>query len=169
MRYIKYYSSPLGRILLASDSGDALSGLWFEGGRFFDDALSVPCEECDLRVFDDTARWLDIYFGGREPDFAPAFEFPEASAFRREVWEILKCIPYGEVISYGDIASVMAARRNGKVSARAVGGAVGHNPIGIIVPCHRVVGAGGSMTGYAGGLDRKVRLLEIEGVIGNSL
>lgn len=165
MRYINYYASPLGRLLLASESGTSLSGLWFEGGRFTGDILAVPFEERDLLVFEETAKWLDIYFSGHEPEFMPAISFPDATDFRVEVWHRLLEIPYGATVSYNDIALSIASRKGaGKVSARAVGGAVGHNPISIIVPCHRVIGADGSLTGYAGGLGRKVALLELEGV-----
>lgn len=165
MRYIKYYFSPLGRLLLASESGTELSGLWFEGRRFADEVLAVPFEERGLPVFDETARWLDIYFSGHEPGFMPAISFHDATDFRIDVWRRLLEIPYGTTVSYNDIALSIASRKGaGKVSARAVGGAVGHNPISIIVPCHRVVGSDGSLTGYAGGLERKVSLLELEGV-----
>ena len=169
MRYIEYYDSPIGQILFTSDADKALTGLWFEGGRFFNDVLSVPFEERSLPVFDETAKWLDIYFSGRQPGFIPSIKFPEASDFRIAVWKALLQIPYGKTVTYGDIASMLSSGSwtgsgTAKVSARAVGGAVGHNPIGIIVPCHRVVGAGGSLTGYAGGLERKAALLELEGV-----
>lgn len=162
MQYIQYYSSPLGKILLTSD-GEALTGLWFEGGKYVPGFSSASA--CSLPVFDETSRWLDIYFTGRQPDFMPPVKFPEASSFRREVWEILRGIPYGTTVTYGEIASMLAARRGiPMMSSRAVGGAVGHNPVGIIVPCHRVMGSDGSLTGYAGGLDRKIRLLELEGL-----
>ena len=121
-------------------------------------------EEKNLAVFDQTRRWLDLYFSGREPGFTPALN-PAGSAFRRVVWEILLKIPYGKTTTYGQIAREIAAARGlAKMSAQAVGGAVGHNEISIIIPCHRVVGAHGSLTGYAGGIDRKIKLLQLEGV-----
>ena len=121
-------------------------------------------EERNLAVFDQTKRWLDLYFSGREPGFTPALN-PAGSAFRRAVWEILLKIPYGKTTTYGQIAREIAAARGlAKMSAQAVGGAVGHNEISIIIPCHRVIGAHGSLTGYAGGIDRKIKLLQLEGV-----
>ena len=121
-------------------------------------------EEKNLAVFDQTRRWLDLYFSGREPGFTPALN-PAGSAFRRAVWEILLKIPYGKTTTYGQIAREIAAARGlAKMSAQAVGGAVGHNEISIIIPCHRVVGTHGSLTGYAGGIDRKIKLLQPGGV-----
>ena len=121
-------------------------------------------KEKNLAVFDQTRRWLDLYFSGREPGFTPALN-PAGSAFRRAVWEILLKIPYGKTTTYGQIAREIAAARGlAKMSAQAVGGAVGHNEISIIIPCHRVVGTHGSLTGYAGGIDRKIKLLQLEGV-----
>nr|WP_314119860.1 methylated-DNA--[protein]-cysteine S-methyltransferase [uncultured Campylobacter sp.] len=121
-------------------------------------------EEKNLAVFDQTRRWLDLYFSGREPGFTPALN-PAGSAFRRAVWEILLKIPYGKTTTYGQIAREIAAARGlAKMSAQAVGGAVGHNEISIIIPCHRVIGAHGNLTGYAGGIDRKIKLLQLEGV-----
>lgn len=121
-------------------------------------------EEKNLAVFDQTRRWLDLYFSGREPGFTPALN-PMGSAFRRTVWEILLKIPYGKTTTYGQIAREIATARGlAKMSAQAVGGAVGHNEISIIIPCHRVIGAHGSLTGYAGGIDRKIKLLQLEGV-----
>lgn len=121
-------------------------------------------EEKNLAVFDQTKRWLDLYFSRREPGFTPALN-PAGSAFRRAVWEILLKIPYGKTTTYGQIAREIAAARGlAKMSAQAVGGAVGHNEISIIIPCHRVVGTHGSLTGYAGGIDRKIKLLQLEGV-----
>ena len=121
-------------------------------------------EEKNLAVFDQTKRWLDLYFSGREPGFTPALN-PVGSVFRRAVWEILLKIPYGKTTTYGQIAREIAAARGlAKMSAQAIGGAVGHNEISIIIPCHRVIGAHGSLTGYAGGIDRKIKLLQLEGV-----
>ena len=207
MQYIHHYKSPLGAIILTSD-GRALTGLWFEESRSWKplaDSLNsatrtgslngailvdshkgdrkmpedAPTEK-DLSVFDQTDRWLDIYFSGKEPDFTPPISV-RGTAFREMVWRILLTIPYGQTISYGEIASIIAARRSQtgmvsesdqpsmsaqnaktRMSAQAVGGAVGHNPISLIIPCHRVIGADGRLIGYAGGLGRKQALLELE-------
>lgn len=161
MQYTRSYESPLGRMLLASD-GAALTGLWFVGQKYYAAALDGQHEEKALPVFEQTENWLDIYFGGREPDFTPPLA-PAGSEFRREVWELLCSIPYGKTVTYAGLAAAIAERRSlSHMSAQAVGGAVGHNPISIIIPCHRVVGSGGSLTGYAGGIDRKIRLLSLE-------
>ena len=134
------------------------------GGKFCVNEQSGYFEEKNLAVFDQTRRWLDLYFSGREPSFTPALN-PAGSAFRRAVWEILLKIPYGKTTTYGQIAREIAAARGlAKMSAQAVGGAVGHNEISIIIPCHRVVGTHGSLTGYAGGIDRKIKLLQPGGV-----
>lgn len=162
MQYTHSYDSPLGRILLASD-GAELTGLWFEGQKYYAAALDKQHEEKTLPVFEQAKSWLDIYFSGKKPDFTPPLA-PAGSEFRREVWELLLSIPYGKTVSYAELAAIIAERRGlAHMSAQAVGGAVGHNPISIIIPCHRVVGSGGSLTGYAGGIDRKIRLLSIEG------
>ena len=156
MQYIHYYDSPLGRITLASD-GEKLSGLWFEGQKYYGSTLSEENEQRKLLIFEQTGQWLDTYFSGQEPDFTPPLSL-QATPFRRAVWEILLKIPYGQTMTYGAIAKEIA----GQMSAHAVGGAVGHNPISLIRPCHRVVGTNGSLTGYAGGIDKKVRLLTLE-------
>lgn len=162
MQYTHSYDSPLGRILLASD-GSALTGLWFVGQKYYAAALDGQHEEKALPVFEQTENWLDIYFGGKKPDFTPPLA-PVGSEFRREVWELLLSIPYGRTVTYAALAAAIAERRSlSHMSAQAVGGAVGHNPISIIIPCHRVVGSGGILTGYAGGIDRKIRLLSLEG------
>ena len=162
MEYITHYRSPLGGITLASD-GEALTGRWFAGQKHFGAAPDARHAERALPVFDEAARWLDVYFGGKEPRFTPPLRL-EGTAFRRAVWELLLTIPYGETMSYGALAERLAAQGGTRrVSAQAVGGAVGHNPISLIVPCHRVVGANGSLTGYAGGVERKLRLLRLEG------
>ena len=170
MQDIKHYESPLGGILLAADE-IGLTGLWFEGQKYY--AAGMPGtenEERDLPVFRETQRWLDIYFSGREPDFMPAVHLI-GTDFQVRVWELLSQIPYGKTVTYGEIARRLPAGEGGseagrtgtgRTSARAVGGAVGHNKISIIIPCHRVVGAGGSLTGYAGGIERKRKLLELE-------
>ena len=163
MQYTTTYQSPLGEILLAADE-IGLTGLWFEGEKFYAEGLDPVNEEKDIPVFDDVKRWLDNYFPGQEPDFIPPLHM-FGSDFRQCVWTILREIPYGETTTYGALARRIAAERGlERISAQAVGGAVGHNEISIIVPCHRVVGADGSLTGYAGGIQRKVELLTLEGV-----
>lgn len=160
MLYTSKYDSPLGSILLAADDL-GLTGLWLENNRFFPNKLeSQPGETEDIR---DAKGWLDIYFSGREPDFTPRLH-QKGSDFHRAVGEIMLKIPYGKTTTYGDIAKELAAQRGiAKMSAQAVGGAVGRNEISIIIPCHRVVGSNGSLTGYGGGLDNKIKLLELEG------
>lgn len=161
MQYISYYQTPLGRIVLAADY-IGLTGLWFEGQKYFSSCLDKKHEEKSLPVFSDTARWLHIYFSGSEPDFCVPLHYT-GTAFQQEVWDILCTIPYGQTMTYGEIAVQIAAHRGlNRMSAQAVGGAVAHNPISILVPCHRVVGADGSLTGYAGGIDRKRKLLKLE-------
>lgn len=161
MVYISQYPSPLGEILLAADDV-GLTGLWFEGQKYFARGLGGGRETGETSVLADAKRWLDVYFSGREPDFTPPLHTC-GSAFQREVWDILCTIPYGQTTTYGAIAARIAARRGlAHMSAQAVGGAVGRNAISIIVPCHRVVGSGGSMTGYAGGVERKIALLRLE-------
>ena len=164
MNYIYKYISPIGIITLSSN-GTALTGLWYNGQKNFAQTLSKPYEEKLLPVFEDTIKWLDIYFGGAVPDFMPELSV-HSTPFRKAVWDILLTIPYGQTMTYGEIAEILAQQTGKKkMSAQAVGGAVGHNPISIIIPCHRVVGADGSLTGYAGGIDRKKFLLELEGNI----
>ena len=161
MEYTQHYDSPLGGITLAGD-GAALTGLWFDGQKYFAAALDPEYEEKPLPLFDEAKRWLDLYFSGREPDFTPPLRM-KATPFRRAVWEILLRIPYGKTMRYGEIAALLAAQRGlPRLSAQAVGGAVGHNPISLIIPCHRVVGADGSLTGYAGGIEKKQALLLLE-------
>lgn len=162
MLYTCFYKSPLGGITMASD-GTALTGLWFDEQKYFAEGLTETAAAKTLPVFDETVRWLDIYFGGRRPDFTPPLNLEKGTAFRKEVWQLLLQIPYGETTTYGELAAQLAAKHGQKrMSAQAVGGAVGHNPISIIVPCHRVVGTGGSLTGYAGGLAKKLALLKLE-------
>ena len=161
MTFTQHYDSPLGGILLAADEV-GLTGLWFDGQKYF--ARDLPAErmEQDTPVLSEAKRWLDIYFTGREPDFTPPLH-PVGSVFRQDVWDILLQIPYGQTTTYGEIARRLAAKQGcPQMSAQAVGGAVGHNEISIIIPCHRVVGTNGSLTGYAGGIDKKVKLLELE-------
>ena len=161
MNCTHHYDSPLGSITMASD-GRALTGLWFDGQKHFAETLSPDHAEKNLPVFEEAGRWLNLYFSGRIPDFAPALA-PEGSPFRKAVWKILLTIPFGETMTYGQVAERIARETGtGRMSAQAVGGAVGHNPISLIIPCHRVVGAGGRLTGYAGGPERKERLLQLE-------
>lgn len=161
MTSIQYYDSPLGRMLMAADEL-GLSGLWFEGSKYYADRLPAGYLEQKTKILSAGKRWLNLYFGGQKPDFLPPLH-PEGTAFQKSVWDILLEIPYGKTISYGEIAGHIALKQGiSRMSAQAVGGAVGRNPISIIIPCHRVVGADGSLTGYAGGLDRKIKLLELE-------
>ena len=161
MDSIHCYDSPLGRITLAGD-GEALTGLWFEGQKHYMESLPRVCGKKALPVFTEACCWLDIYFSGRDPGFTPEIRM-RGTAFRKAVWEALLAIPYGRTVTYGEIADRITEReRLPRVSARAVGGAVGHNAVSLIIPCHRVIGKNGSLTGYAGGLDRKKRLLEME-------
>ena len=155
------YNSPLGGITLAANN-EGLTGLWFDGQKYFGDNLPAVCEEKMLPVFEDAKRWLDLYFQGKDPGFTPPLSM-ETSPFRKRVWEIMLTIPYGKTMTYGEIAQQIAAERGlSQMSAQAVGGAVGHNSISLIIPCHRVVGTNGSLTGYAGGVDRKIKLLTLE-------
>lgn len=161
MAYVQHYDFPLGGILLAADES-GITGLWFDGQKYF--ARDLPAErvEQNTPALAEAKRWLDIYFTGREPDFTPPLH-PIGSGFRQAVWNILLQIPYGQTTTYGEIARQLAAKQGlARMSAQAIGGAVGHNEISIIIPCHRVVGTNGSLTGYAGGIDRKVKLLELE-------
>ena len=158
---IKHYDSPLGGILLAADE-IGLTGLWFDGAKYFADSLPAEHTEGETPILAEAVRWLDIYFSGKEPELMPPLH-PTGSRFRQEVWNILLQIPYGKTVTYGDISKQLAKKMGlEKMSAQAVGGAVGHNEISIIIPCHRVVGTNGSLTGYAGGIDKKIKLLELE-------
>ncbi|MFR4250637.1 MAG: methylated-DNA--[protein]-cysteine S-methyltransferase [Christensenellales bacterium] len=161
MTYTQHYNSPLGDILLAADE-TGLTGLWFDGAKYFADNLPAEHAEQETPILLETKRWLDLYFAGNKPDFMPPLH-PIGSAFRQAVWNILLQIPYGQTMTYGEIARQLAKKRGvSRMSAQAVGGAVGHNKISILIPCHRVVGTNGSLTGYAGGLDKKIKLLELE-------
>ena len=157
MEYIHHYDSPLGGITIASDGKD-LTGLWFDGQKYFADTLEKDHEAKALPVFDQADRWLDIYFSGKAPHFTPPLRML-GTPFRQKVWQHLLRIPYGQTMTYGEVANAI-----GSLSARAIGGAVGHNRISLIIPCHRVVGKGNSLTGYAGGIDRKRLLLEMENI-----
>lgn len=157
-------NSPVGRLLLAEKDG-ALAGVWMEGQKYFPESLYEKMEEKeDSKILNETKEWLKRYFRGERPQINELSLAPSGSEFRKEVWKILCEIPYGEVTTYGEISRKIARSRGvDRMSAQAVGGAVGHNPISIIIPCHRVVGADGSLTGYAGGVQRKIRLLRLEG------
>ena len=161
MNNIFHYTSPLGGITLASD-GEALTGLWFDEQKFFPHKLILESSEAELPIFMQTCNWLDIYFSGKEPGFTPPISL-YTTPFRKVVYDILLTIHYGQTMTYGEITSILAEQQGvERMSAQAVGSAVGHNPISIIIPCHRVVGADGSLTGYAGGLDKKTALLKLE-------
>lgn len=163
MDFTYHYESPLGGITLASD-GNALVGLWFDGQKHFAATLGEHHEPRTLPIFLDTAKWLDIYFGGKAPGFTPPLAM-RCTEFRQAVWEVMLGIPFGSTMTYGEIASVLARQRGlERLSAQAVGGAVARNAISLIIPCHRVVGANGGLTGYAGGVERKRKLLELEQV-----
>ena len=162
MVYTCHYESQLGGILLAADE-IGLTGLWFDGQKYFARELPAERTEKETPILTETKRWLDIYFTGTEPDFLPLLH-PIGSTFRQEVWKLLLQIPYGKTVTYGELARQLAEKRGlPRMSAQAVGGAVGHNQISVLIPCHRVVGANGSLTGYAGGIQKKVKLLELEG------
>ncbi len=161
-QYTMEYASPVGQLTVASD-GESIIGLWVKGQKYYAAALDgkTCCEP--LPVFDRAAEWLGSYFRGENPEMTLPLN-PRGSGFRRGVWDILRAIPYGGLTTYGEIAKEMASKAGAaSMSAQAVGGAVGHNPISIIIPCHRVVGSNGSLTGYAGGIDVKIKLLELEG------
>ena len=162
MDFISHYDSPLCGMTMASD-GTHLVGLWFDGQKHFASTLDKErLERDDLPVFEETRRWLDRYFGGKDPGFTPAL-FMRGNDFRHRVWEILLTIPYGQTMTYGEIARIIARERDlVSMSAQAVGGAVSHNPISLIIPCHRVVGADGSLTDYAGGIEKKRWLIQKE-------
>ncbi len=162
--YKTYYDSPIGRLLLTSD-GKALTGLWIEGQKYFASTIKEePIQKDELEIFVKTKDWLDRYFAGQKPLPQELPLAPEGSDFRKAVWKILCNIPYGEVMTYGRIAKIIAEQKGlSSMSAQAVGNAVGHNPISIIIPCHRVIGTNGSLTGYAGGIEKKKKLLQLEG------
>lgn len=162
-----HYNSPLGRILLAAEE-KGLTGLWFENSKNFCSNLPKEYMESMNGVLFETKRWLDIYFAGEDPDFLPSVHLI-GTLFQKEVWKILLEIPYGKTTTHGEIAKRLAKEKGiQRMSAQAVGGAVGHNPISILVPCHRVMGKNGSLIGYAAGLDKKVKLLEMEHINRNS-
>lgn len=163
MEYTGHYDSPLGGITLASDE-ESLTGLWFDGQKYFADSLDREHREKETPVLNQAKKWLDIYFSGKDPGFTPQLRM-KTTDFRRAVWEIILTIPYGKTMTYREIAEVIAEQKGiARMSAQAVGGAAGHNSISLIIPCHRVVGADGKLTGYAGGLQIKRKLLELERV-----
>lgn len=163
MQYLTHYDSPLGPITLAGD-GTVLTALWFDGQKYDRDILEPDAVETDLSRFPKTRKWLDLYFQGKDPGFFPPLKVI-GSDFRKVVAHIMMEIPFGKTMTYGQIAAE-AAKRLGRssMSAQAVGGAVGRNSISVIIPCHRVVGTNGSLTGYAGGIEKKVQLLTLEKV-----
>ena len=163
--YKSDYNSPVGTLTLACDENENLVGLWIEGQKYFGDTIdSEMTEKNKLKIFDKTKHWLGRYFKGEKPEISELPLKPMGNEFRQEVWQILCEIPYGKYITYGDIAKEIAKKRGvERMSAQAVGGAVGHNPISIIIPCHRVVGVNGNLTGYSGGIKTKIKLLEHEG------
>ncbi len=165
MFYKTGYTSPLGVLTLGSD-GDNIVGLWLNGQKYFADTVGEEMRpNDDLPVFQQAKSWLDRYFHHEKPEISELPLAPIGGEFRQTVWRILCEIPYGQVATYGEIAKEIARKKgSGRMSAQAVGGAVGHNPVSIIIPCHRVVGTNGSLTGYAGGLDAKIKLLKFEGV-----
>ena len=164
MEYIHHYASPLGGITQASD-GDCLTGLWFDGQKHAPVFPDGAREEKPLPIFCLTDRWLNLYFEGKEPAFMPQIRL-QGTPFQKAVWELLLTIPYGQPLTYGEAAARLAKEMGRRhMSARAVGAAAGRNPISIIVPCHRLVGKGGKLTGYAGGIERKQKLLEGENSI----
>jgi len=161
MKYFTEYSSPLGTLILGGDDS-ALTNLWFEGQKYSPDITDAVSKQ-DLPVFLDSKKWLDLYFSGKNPGFLPALS-PQGTPFRMAVWEQLRQIRFGSAVTYGEIRnSIVQAGGKDKLSAQAVGGAVGHNPVAVMIPCHRVIGADGSLTGYAGGIEKKVALLQLEG------
>ena len=163
MQYTSIYQSPIGEILLACDE-TGLTGLWLSGAKFYALGINPEHEEKEMSIFKEVKGWLDIYFSGKEPDFTPKLHMI-GSPFQLSVWKILQQIPYGKTTTYGEIARQIAKEKGlPKMSAQAVGGAVGHNKISILVPCHRVVGSDRILTGYAGGIEKKAELLKLEGV-----
>lgn len=161
MIYTSQYFSPLGAITIACDE-EAIIGLWFNGQKYFGYTLTDEIETKSQPLLEEAGRWLDVYFSGQKPDFLPPLRYG-STRFRKLVCDIMLTIPYGKTMTYGEIAAITAQKLGiPKMSAQAVGGAVGHNPISLMIPCHRVIGANGNLTGYAGGINLKARLLELE-------
>lgn len=164
MKYFSFYSSPLGRIVLASD-GDKITGLWFDGQKHDRLGLNKVAIEKDLPIFNQTKIWLDQYFSGQDPGFTPEIEI-SGTDFQKRVARLLLGIPFGKTITYGQLAKQVASELDKqKMSARAVGSAVGYNKISLIIPCHRVISSGGKLGGYSSGIERKLELLKLEGGI----
>lgn len=164
MFYTSNYLSPIGSLTLVSD-GTALIRIIFENLKHSFPNFQNGDSKDDLQIFIETKQWLDIYFSGKEPSFMPLISLKSLSTFQQKVCEIMSKIPYGKTITYGNIAKVIEKERERRVSAQAVGGAVGRNPLPIIIPCHRVIGSNGTLTGYTGGLDKKIFLLQVEKII----
>ncbi len=161
MIHINSYDSPIGKIILAADEA-GLCGLWFEDQKHIPHELLKNLQEKKCPLFDKAAAWLDVYFSGREPGFKLPLHFT-GTDFQKAVWDFLCDIPYGSTVTYGDIAKYLAKTKGApRISAQAVGGAVSRNNISIVVPCHRVIGANGKLTGYSGGIERKIALLNLE-------
>jgi methylated-DNA-[protein]-cysteine S-methyltransferase len=164
MEYIHKIKSPVG-ILTVSSDGKNICGLWIEGQKYFAKTLEKDVLEQNLPIFENVRKWLDIYFSAKEPNFMPPL-MPKGSLFQKSIWNNLCKIPYGKTITYGELAKQFELENSGKhMSARAIGGAVGHNPISILIPCHRVIGKNGNPTGYAGGIAAKITLLKLEGIV----
>lgn len=165
MQYKQIYQSPLGDLTLLSDEG-ALQGLWFNDQRYFGGSFDLDqANDAGTEILNETKDWLDRYFDGKQPSITELMLAPQVTEFRHRVLDILTHVPYGQTITYQQIATKLEEQNRAKKgSARAVGGAVGHNPISIIIPCHRVIGTNGDLTGYAGGIERKIQLLRLEGV-----
>jgi methylated-DNA-[protein]-cysteine S-methyltransferase len=166
MHYLAAYPSPIGEITLACDEGGKnLIGLWIEGQKYHGGTAQAMAPSSDISLFDAVKGWLDRYFAGKKPDIRELPLAPIGGEFRQAVWNALREIPYGEVTTYGAIAKKVAAKLGRKsMSGQAVGGAVGHNPLSIVIPCHRVVGSNGSLTGFSAGVETKIKLLELEGI-----
>ena len=163
MNYYSCVTTPIGNITIAS-GGEALTGLWFDGQKYDRDGLDSNCMQGDLPIFEETKEWLSHYFSGQEPKKRPLLQL-SGTPFQQLVAQIMSEIPYGQVVTYGEIATQVSKQLGREhMSAQAIGNAVGHNPISLLIPCHRVVGADGSLTGYAGGVWRKKYLLELEGI-----
>ena len=162
MTHTMHYQTPLGDLLLSADEA-GLTGAWFAGQKYYADKLTGTCTEAHTPILQQAAQWLDAYFAGRIPPALPPLH-PLGTPFQLSVWRILLEIPRGQTMTYGQIAARCTEQTGKRAAAQAVGGAVGHNPISIFIPCHRVVGTNGSLTGYAGGLDKKIHLLRLEQV-----
>ena len=163
MEYIHAIKSPVGTLTVSSD-GQNVSGLWIEGQNYFAKTLGKDVLKQDLPVFEKVREWLAVYFSGKEPGFMPPL-MPRGSPFQKSIWKYLCTITYGKTTTYGELAKQFESENKSKqTSARAIGGAVGRNPISILIPCHRVIGKNGNLTGYAGGITAKITLLQLEGV-----